>query len=69
MSRVRLGWRFAALEAESEPDAEGRVTCTIRADSLDMAVECVLSLAGQAEIIEPLELRDRVAVAARAAFG
>jgi predicted DNA-binding transcriptional regulator YafY len=69
MSRVRLGWRFAALEAESEPDAEGRVTCTIRADSLDMAVECVLSLAGQAEIIEPLELRDRVGVAARAALG
>jgi predicted DNA-binding transcriptional regulator YafY len=69
MSRVRLGWRFAALETESEPDSEGRVTCTIRADSLDIVVECVLSLAGHAEIVEPLELRDRVAAAARAVLG
>ena len=54
---------------KSEPDAEGRVTCTIRADSLDIAVECVLSLAGHAEIVEPLELRERVAAAARAVLG
>ena len=69
MSRVRLGWRFATVESESEPDDRGWITCTIRADSEDIALECVLTLAGQAEVVEPLELRDRALASTRALLG
>jgi predicted DNA-binding transcriptional regulator YafY len=68
MSRVRLGWRYAALETESEPDADGWITCMVRADSVDIAVECALTLAGGAEVVEPAELRERVADLARGAL-
>ena len=44
------------------------MTCTLRADSLDIAVECVLALAGGADVIEPAEVRERVARSARAAL-
>ena len=66
MSRIRLGWRFATLETEGEPDADGWIACTIRADSEDVAVECALSMAGGCEVIEPDLVRERVAAAARA---
>jgi predicted DNA-binding transcriptional regulator YafY len=69
MSRVRLGWRFATLESESDPDDRGWITCTIRSDSQEIAVECALSLAGQAEVVEPAELRDRVRESARMLLG
>ena len=65
MSRVRMGWRFAALESEGEPDPDGRTTCTVRADSEDIAVECVLSLGGEAEVLEPAAIRERVLEVAR----
>jgi predicted DNA-binding transcriptional regulator YafY len=68
MSRVRLGWRFATVESEGDPDADGWIRCVIRADSEEIAVECALTLGGQAEVIEPVELRDRVNVAARGAL-
>jgi predicted DNA-binding transcriptional regulator YafY len=64
MSRIRLGWRFASLESERE-EADGWISCTIRADSEDIAVECVLSLGGEAEVIEPVEIRDRAMERAR----
>lgn len=60
MSRVRLGWRFAQLESEEPPDADGWITCHIRADSDSVAMECALGLGDQAEVVEPAELRDRV---------
>lgn len=66
ISRVRLGWRFATVESESEPDERGWITCTIRADSEDIALECVLTLGGQAEVIEPAALRDRAVASTRA---
>jgi predicted DNA-binding transcriptional regulator YafY len=64
MSRVRMGWRFASLESERE-EADGSITCTIRADSEDIAVECVLSLGGGADVIEPVEIRERAFQRAR----
>ncbi|HYH92086.1 MAG TPA: WYL domain-containing protein [Candidatus Saccharimonadales bacterium] len=66
MSRVRLGWRFAALESEAEPDAEGWVACRIRADSMEVLVECALGAGMAAEAVEPIELRERVATEAGA---
>ncbi len=64
MSRVRLGWRFARVESEREPDADGWVACRIRADSMDVALECALGMGPLAEVVEPAELRDRVLAAA-----
>ena len=69
ISRVRLGWRFATVESEGEPDEDGWITCTIRADSEDIALECALTLDGLAEVIEPAELRDRALVSARTLLG
>lgn len=68
ISRVRLGWRYAALESEREPDADGWVTCTLRADSVDIAIECVLALAGGAIVLEPAEVRERASAMAREAL-
>jgi predicted DNA-binding transcriptional regulator YafY len=68
MSRVRLGWRYAALESESAPDSDGWVTCTLRADSIDIAIECVLALAGGTTVLEPAELREGASARARAAL-
>jgi len=69
IGRVRLGWRFATVETEDEPDDQGWVRCTIRADSEEIALECALTLAGQAEVIEPPELRDRVLAYVRTLLG
>ena len=69
IGRVRLGWRFATVESESDPDDRGWITCTIRADSDDIAMECALTLAGEAEVVEPAELRDRVLESARMLLG
>jgi predicted DNA-binding transcriptional regulator YafY len=69
MSRVRLGWRFATVESEGEPDGDGWIRCTIRADSEDIALECALTLVGQAEVIEPAALREKALASARAVVG
>lgn len=68
MPRVHLGWRFATVESEGDRDANGWTRCVIRADSEEIAMECALILGGQAEVIEPVELRDRVLAAARGAL-
>lgn len=65
LSRARLGWRFATLESVAEPSADGWVDGTIRADSADIAAECVLTLAGGAEVVDPPEIGARVAEMAR----
>jgi predicted DNA-binding transcriptional regulator YafY len=65
MSRVRLGWRFATVESESDPDGQGWITCTIRADSEEIAMECAMTLAGQADVVEPAALRERVLTSTR----
>jgi predicted DNA-binding transcriptional regulator YafY len=65
MGRVRLGWRFATVESEDAPDDDGWFRCTIRADSEDIALECAMTLVGQAEVIEPAGLREKALAAAR----
>ena len=67
VGRLRMGWwRFARIESESAPDPDGWIQCRIRADSMEVAVDCVLGLGPYAEVVEPEELRDRVIAAARA---
>ena len=59
LSRARLGWRFATIETEGEPEADGWVRCTIRADTEDIAAESVLSLGAGVEILDPPEIAAR----------
>jgi predicted DNA-binding transcriptional regulator YafY len=65
LPRARLGWRFATLETEGEPEPDEWVTCTIRADSEDIAAECVLSLGAGAEILDSPEIAARARELAR----
>jgi predicted DNA-binding transcriptional regulator YafY len=64
LSRVRFGWRFAALVQEGPPDADGWSTVRCRGDGLPVAIECTLGLGPDAIPLEPPELV--VAVLARA---
>ncbi|MDT0344649.1 helix-turn-helix transcriptional regulator [Streptomyces litchfieldiae] len=52
-----------ALAAAGDPDAEGRVTVTLRVESLDVAYTQLLALGPEAEILGPPGLRARFAEA------
>ena len=65
LSRVRLGWRFVSLERQGDPDPDGWSEVVLRADSEDIAVECLLTLGADAIVIEPASLRDQAASKAR----
>jgi predicted DNA-binding transcriptional regulator YafY len=68
-SRVRAGWwRYARILEESEPDANGWTTCTLRTDGLEVARDVVLGLGSEARVVDPPELRTAVLAAARAAI-
>ena len=64
MDRVRLGWRFARLVDEDQPDADGWVTARFRADSVEVAVECALGLGADGEVLAPPEIAERVVIGA-----
>jgi hypothetical protein len=66
LSRVRFGWRFAALVEEGPPDAEGWSTVRCRGDGLPIAIECTLGLGPDAIPLEPPELVAAVRARARA---
>ncbi len=55
----------AALEAAGAPDAEGWRTVEIRLEDVWRAEPAILSLGSDAEVLEPLELRERLAATAR----
>ncbi len=55
----------AALEKAGEPDGEGWRTLRIRLEDLWAAEPSVLMLGPDAEVLEPPELRERLAAAAR----
>jgi predicted DNA-binding transcriptional regulator YafY len=69
LARARFGWRFGRIEEEAAADADGWVSCGLRFDTIDVAVEALLGLGRDAEIADPPELRERVAAAARAILG
>lgn len=65
LARARLGWRFATLETEDEPAADGWVRCTIRADSADIAVEAVMTMGAGVAVLDPPEIAAQVIDRAR----
>jgi predicted DNA-binding transcriptional regulator YafY len=60
LGRIRGGWRFAEVEDESGPGADGWLTLRMRWDSFEVAVDQVLGLGPDAEVVEPAELQERV---------
>lgn len=58
-----------ALAAAPPPDAGGRMTVVLPVESPDVAYSQLLSLGPEAEVLEPAELRERFAAAARALHG
>jgi predicted DNA-binding transcriptional regulator YafY len=55
-----------ALQSASEPDAAGWVDVVVPTESLDYAHDDLLRLGPDVEVIEPVELRERLAATARA---
>jgi predicted DNA-binding transcriptional regulator YafY len=55
----------AALEAAGEPDADGWRTLRVRLEDLWRAEPAVLMLGADAEVLEPPELREKLAEAAK----
>ena len=55
----------AALEAAGEPGADGWLTARIRLEDVGKAESSMLTLGPDAEVLEPPELRARLAAAAR----
>ncbi|MEU8823710.1 WYL domain-containing protein [Streptomyces sp. NPDC048636] len=53
-----------AVRAAGEPDGQGRITVTLPIESADVAFAQLLALGPEAEVLEPLELRERFAEAA-----
>ncbi len=56
----------AVQRTTTAPDAEGWVTVTVPIESIDHAAREMLKLGADAEVLEPAELRSRLAQAARA---
>jgi predicted DNA-binding transcriptional regulator YafY len=56
----------AARESAGEPDAQGWVEVVLPIESMPHAESTLLRLGADAEVVEPLELRDRMAQTARA---
>lgn len=65
---LRWGGYFARIEQMDAPDAEGWIPVSLRFDVEKAACAYVLGFGAQMEVIEPLELRDRVLQTAKAAI-
>ncbi len=52
--------RESALDSASEPDAEGWVTLTLQFENHDVAGYELMRLAGDVEVLEPIELRQKM---------
>ncbi|HLS79510.1 MAG TPA: WYL domain-containing protein [Nocardia sp.] len=55
-----------ALATRGEPDADGRVEVTVRAESFDVLFHGLLPMGAHLEVLDPPELRARMAATARA---
>lgn len=66
LAKLRFGWwRFAALVDAEPPEADGWATCRVRADTLEAALVCLLGLGAGIRVVEPDELRERIAASSR----
>jgi predicted DNA-binding transcriptional regulator YafY len=62
---LRCGGYFARVEEISSPDADGWRTVSLHFDVEAAAHAYVLGFGAQMEVLEPLELRDRILQAAK----
>jgi predicted DNA-binding transcriptional regulator YafY len=60
LERARWGWRFGRIEEELPADADGWIPCRLRFDTIEVALDAVVGLGPDAEVLEPDELRGRV---------
>jgi predicted DNA-binding transcriptional regulator YafY len=60
LPRLNFAGRFARIEQQSAPDADGWSEVRIRFDVEEMAVEYALSFGPQVDVIAPASLRDKV---------
>jgi predicted DNA-binding transcriptional regulator YafY len=60
LERTRWGWRFGRIEEELPADADGWIPCRLRFDTIEVALDAVVGLGPDAEVLEPDELRKRV---------
>lgn len=60
LERTRWGWRFGRIEEELPADADGWIPCRLRFDTIEVALDAVVGLGPDAEVLEPDELRGRV---------
>jgi predicted DNA-binding transcriptional regulator YafY len=66
--RLRYAGHFARIEQIHSPDADGWIPVSIRFDLEAEACAYVLGFGTQMEVIEPIQLRDRILENARAAI-
>jgi predicted DNA-binding transcriptional regulator YafY len=57
---------YVRLEAEGPIDTDGRITCAVQFETEELACAAVLGMAGQAEVLHPAALCERVQQTARA---
>src|SRR5690606_26585659 len=50
-----------ALQTAAEPDAQGRIVTDLPVESLDVAYDQLMRLGPEVEVLDPPELRDRMA--------
>ena len=60
LERTRWGWRFGRIEEELPADADGWIPCRLRFDTIEVALDAVVGLGPDAQVLEPDELRGRV---------
>jgi predicted DNA-binding transcriptional regulator YafY len=66
LSHINYAWRYAQVQEIDEPDERGWLKLAVLFDVERVAAENVLSLSPFVEVLEPLELRERVVALARA---
>jgi predicted DNA-binding transcriptional regulator YafY len=66
LARLRGGGRYARVEREAPPDAQGWVTLEMQLEEERHALEYVLSFGPRVEVLAPEALREQVIATARA---
>ena len=60
LSRLRYAGRYSRVEQMDPPAADGWVKVSMRFEVEEDACECLLGFGPQTEVLEPLELREKV---------
>ena len=68
LPRLRYAGYFARIEQIGSPDAAGWIPVAMRFDAQQAACAYVLGFGAQMEVLEPLELRDRIVQTAKDAI-